>query len=96
MFGIGQPELIIIILILLLFFGPSGLPKLSKTLGESARGLRDGFTGGKNDKSLKDITKEVTSSAREIKKNIIETIDTPPSAETNGYGERGYGKNENI
>jgi len=72
MFGIGQPELIIIIFIVLLFFGPSRLPKLSKTLGESARALRDGFTGGKNDKSLKDITREVSSSAHEIKRSITE------------------------
>ena len=70
MFGIGQPELIIIIFILLLFFGPTRLPKLSKTLGESARTLKDGFTDGKNDKSLKDIAKEVSSSAQEIKQGI--------------------------
>ena len=72
MFGIGQPELIIIIFILLLFFGPTRLPKLSKTLGESARTLKDGFTDGKNDKSLKDIAKEVSSSAQEIKQGITE------------------------
>ncbi len=71
MFGIGQPELLVIIFILLLFFGPSRLPKLSKTLGESAGALRDGFTDGKNDKSLKDITEEVTSSAREVKESLV-------------------------
>lgn len=70
MFGIGQAELLIILFILLLFFGPKKLPQLSKTLGESARGLRDGFTDGKNDKSLKDITQEVSDSAREIKRTI--------------------------
>lgn len=74
MFGIGQPELLIILFILLLFFGPSRLPKLSKTLGESGRALKDGFTGGKNDKSLKDITKEVSSSARGIKGEINKGI----------------------
>src|ERR1035437_5848423 len=78
MFGIGQPELLVILFILLLFFGPSRLPKLSKNLGESAKALRDGFTGGKNDKSLKDITEEVTSSAREIRKGIFEARTNPP------------------
>lgn len=96
MLGIGQPELIIIIFILLLFFGSSRLPKLSKTLGESVRALRDGFTDGKNDKSLKDITEEVTSSAREIKRSITEVKDTLPLMETHGYGKHGYGKKENI
>ena len=72
MFGIGQPELLVILFILLLFFGSSRLPKLSKSLGESARELRDGFTDGKNDKSLKDIATEVKSSAHEIKRGITE------------------------
>lgn len=72
MFGIGQPELLVILFVLLLFFGPSRLPKLSKTLGKSAGELRDGFTGGKNDKSIKDITQEVAGSAHEIKKGISE------------------------
>lgn len=76
MLGIGQPELLIILFIVLLFFGPSRLPKLSKTLGESGKALKDGFTDGKNDKSLKDITKEVSSSAREIKQGIAEVKKT--------------------
>lgn len=79
MFGIGQPEILVIIFILLLFFGPSRLPKLSKTLGESAKALRDGFTDGKNDKSLKDITKEVTTSAKEIRQDIFEVKTNPPA-----------------
>lgn len=96
MFGIGQPELVVILFIFLLFFGPSRLPKLSKTLGESAKGLRDGFTDGKNDKSFQDITQEVASSAREIKKSITEVKDTPSLTETPGYGEQGYGEKGNI
>ena len=70
MFGIGQPELILIIFILLLLFGSKTLPKMSRTLGDSLRSLRDGFTGGDNEKSFKDITQEVASSAREIKSSI--------------------------
>lgn len=43
MFGLGVPELLIILIILLLLFGSTRLPKLSKSLGESARELRKGF-----------------------------------------------------
>ena len=70
MFGLGLPELIVILAVVLLLFGAKRLPTLSKHLGESGRALKDGFTGGKNDKSLKDIAKEVSTSAHEIKKGV--------------------------
>ena len=66
----GLPELLVILAVVLLFFGAKRLPMLSKTLADSARGLREGFTGGKNDKSLKDIAREVSSSAQEIKRGV--------------------------
>jgi len=94
MLGLGQPELLVILFIFLLFFGPTRLPKLSKTLGESAGALRDGFTGGKNDKSLKDITREVANSAHELKQSLTEIKQTPVPTESQGYGQSGYGGNE--
>ena len=96
MLGLGQPELLVILFIVLLFFGPSRLPKLSKTLGESAGALRDGFTGGKNDKSLKDITKEVRGSAQEIKKSVTEISQKPLPSDGQAYGEQDYGKEANV
>jgi sec-independent protein translocase protein TatA len=40
--GLGTPELIIILVILLLLFGGSKLPQLAKSIGSSVKELRKG------------------------------------------------------
>ncbi|HSX27871.1 MAG TPA: twin-arginine translocase TatA/TatE family subunit [Candidatus Saccharimonadales bacterium] len=41
--GIGAPELIVVLAIVLLLFGSKKLPELAKSLGTSARELRKGL-----------------------------------------------------
>jgi len=40
MFGIGMPELIIILVIALVFFGPGKLPELGGAIGKAIRGFK--------------------------------------------------------
>jgi sec-independent protein translocase protein TatA len=42
---IGFPELIVVLVVLLLLFGSTRLPKLARSIGLSAKELRDGFSG---------------------------------------------------
>jgi len=41
-FGMGMPEMIIILLIILVIFGPKNLPKLGSALGKAVKGVREG------------------------------------------------------
>ena len=49
--GLGTPELIIILIILLLLFGSTQLPKLARSIGKSTKELRSGLKDGDNKKS---------------------------------------------
>ena len=49
MFGLGPTELIVILIIALVIFGPSRLPKVGQSVGQALREFRDS-----TDKSLKE------------------------------------------
>ncbi len=46
-FGMGLPELIIILVVVLIIFGPKTLPKLGSAMGKTVRNLREGMGGSK-------------------------------------------------
>lgn len=54
MFGIGAQELLLVLVIVLLFFGGKKLPELSKSVSESIRELRKGFSDDPHKKRSKD------------------------------------------
>lgn len=47
------PKLIVILVILLLLFGSTRLPQLARSIGESAKELRDGLNGKEKSESAK-------------------------------------------
>ena len=54
MFGLGMGELIIILVILLVLFGATKLPKLARSIGESAGELQKGFDDVRTSKEKAD------------------------------------------
>ncbi len=50
-FGIGTPELLVILVIVLLLFGAKKLPELARSLGTSVKEIRKGVNEGLSDDS---------------------------------------------
>lgn len=69
MFNLGTPELVVILAIALLLFGPKNLPKLGSTIGKTAKNFRD---------SMESKPKEEQNDSDEI---IVE-LDTKPLGNT--------------
>jgi sec-independent protein translocase protein TatA len=47
--GLGAPELIIILVVVLLLFGSTRLPKLARSLGQASKEFKQGVTEGAKD-----------------------------------------------
>ena len=60
--GIGVLELVIILVVVLLIFGPKNLPKLGNAIGRTFKSLRDGMDGKKKDGDAADEDAKVVES----------------------------------
>lgn len=70
--GMGVPELLIILVVILLIFGPKNLPKLGSALGKTVKNLREGMGAG--DKEINEATDE------EVVEEVVEVEDEPAPA----------------
>lgn len=84
--GLGVPELLIILVVILIIFGPKNLPKLGSALGKTVKNLRDGMGLEKKDAEADDqegeavieevVDEEVPApsandSAKTVKKKVV-------------------------
>ena len=60
-FGIGVPEILVLLLIALLVFGPKRLPEMGRSLGRGMREFKDSIQGKDDDDE--DRRRELSASA---------------------------------
>ena len=75
--GMGVPELLIILVVILLIFGPKNLPKLGNALGKTVKGLREGMAPDtpEEDEEEEEIEEEPvkkTTKKKTVKKKAAE------------------------
>ncbi|HIC87307.1 MAG TPA: twin-arginine translocase TatA/TatE family subunit [Aquificae bacterium] len=75
MFNIGTNELLLILAIVLLIFGPKKLPELAKSLGKAINEFRKASSGVANEvENIKNEVKETTKVKDKKKEDDIEKI----------------------
>jgi sec-independent protein translocase protein TatA len=57
-FGLGAPEIALILFVLLLFFGKDKLPDLARSIGRSFKELKTGSADGLDDDEKQQKTKK--------------------------------------
>ena len=54
-FGIGAPEILILLIVALLVFGPKRLPEMGRSLGRGMREFKDSVTGKDRDEEQAEL-----------------------------------------
>lgn len=67
MFGLGMPELILILVISLVIFGPSKLPEMGASIGKAIREFRNATNGNSEMALNRPVTSSVEKESEPIK-----------------------------
>ncbi len=91
MFGIGLPEMILILALALIVVGPDKLPDLARSLAKgilelkkTAEGLKAGFT--EEDNPLAALRPELEDAARSLQGNLLDAPDPDRQTDTSSAG----------
>ena len=84
MFGIGMPELLLILAIALIVVGPKKLPELAKALGRGIAEFKKATNELKESLDANTEFSELKQSFQDIQETVVDTtLPSPPSEEAN-------------
>ncbi len=77
-FGIGLPEMILIMLVALLIFGPKKLPEIGRSMGKAIKGFQDASREFESEfKREADRLEQTTETAKAPVSSTTEVVATP-------------------
>jgi TatA/E family protein of Tat protein translocase len=88
MFGIGMPELLVILGLALVILGPKKLPDLARGLGRAMKELK------RATEDMRESLHEETTELKGMKDTIVEEIDRATEPQT--FGEESIESEENV
>jgi len=83
MFGIGMPEMLLILAIALIVIGPKKLPDLAKSLGRAMREFKKATSEFKETMQIDSELSEVKKAFDDINEDVKEAVDLKPEFERN-------------
>ncbi len=78
MFGIGMPEMILLLAIALIVIGPKKLPDLAKSLGRAMNEFKKATREIKESMDIEGDLKEVKQSFDDLNKDVKDAVDNNP------------------
>jgi len=86
MFGIGMPEMLLILAIALIVIGPKKLPDLAKSLGRAMREFKKATSEFKDTMQIDNELSEVKKAFDDINEDVKQAVDLKPEFERKSEG----------
>lgn len=84
---LGPLEIVVILVVVLLIFGPKNLPKLGSAIGKSIKNLREGLDSGKKDKEDIEAAAEKAAKPAAVDEEEAQVVEGKPAPKSQTFEE---------
>lgn len=82
---LGPLELLVILIVVLIIFGPKNLPKLGSAIGKSVKNLREGMNSGKKEKEEVEAKAAASETKNEEEAEVV--VESKPAPKSQAKDE---------